>query len=191
MASHSSTTLYPCAILFALVSLLIALLILPPLVWHARNRNVGAAALIAWLIALNLFSFINAIIWPTDDLSTWFDGTGLCDLEAQIYVASQVALAASFACILRALAKVLHAERSSACTGQTAAQKRRGYAVDLLWCVGFPLVQAVVHLVVQRHRYYIVGIAGCAPTVSDNLLASVLIVSPPTIWVLLDTYYAS
>lgn len=187
--SSASNHVYASGILFATFSFITMLLILPPMFWHFRNRNIGATALIAWLVILLFFNFINVILWPTDDWHTWYNGVGLCDIEVKIQVAASVALPASFACILRALAAVMDVERTRLV--QTKAERRRAYAIDLSWCLGFPLLEMLFHYIVQPFRYYIWSISGCGAVVDSSWLAIFLIIVPPAIWFVVNAYYAS
>ncbi|KAK6428830.1 a-factor receptor [Oleoguttula sp. CCFEE 5521] len=183
-----STATYPTAILLSVFALLISLLIIPPMLWHARNRNIGATSLIAWILILNIQIVLNALIWRNDNTNSWFSGTGLCDIEVKIQLASGVGFPSSAACVLRALARVMDTERTS--MGKTRAQKKRGYAIDLLWCAGFPALQMLFHYVVQPSRYYIWGISGCVPSVSNSWVTDLLIIAPPVAWVLVCAVYA-
>jgi pheromone a factor receptor len=81
---------YASAILLATLSLLFAILIFPPMLWHFSNRNIGATSLILWLLVLNLQDFLNAIIWSHDDTTRWFQGYMLCDVEVKIITAAAV-----------------------------------------------------------------------------------------------------
>lgn len=186
--SATAHVVYPQAVVLATLSLLTALLIIPPLFWHFRSRNIGATALIAWLILSLVFNSINAILWPNDNISSRFSGTGLCDVEVKIQIASRVGVPASLACILRALAAVMDTDRASMI--QTRAQRRRACIIDLLFCVGIPLVQMVLHYIVQPHRYYVLAIAGCAPAVSPSWLSVLLLTMPSALWVMIDGYFA-
>lgn len=187
--SQPTAQVYTSAVLLALFSFLFALAITPPMFWHARNRNIGATALHAWLILLLLFSFINAIIWPSDNIETWFNGVGLCDIEVKIQYGAQVAQPAAFACILRALAAVLDTRRTT--FSQTKAQRRRTIVIDLTCCVGLPMVHMFFHYVFQTRRYYIYGISGCVPAVSPSWLSVLLLNIPPALWTIYDSYLAS
>ncbi|GIZ48159.1 hypothetical protein CKM354_001123200 [Cercospora kikuchii] len=184
----SGNLIHSRAIVFSAFSLLIALLICPPLTWHFKNRNIGATVLVACALYANLQSFVNAIIWSHDDVSSWYTGEGLCDVEVKLQVVLQNALPAAISCILRALAKVMDTERSS--WGITRAQRRRGYAIDLLCCVGIPLLQMPFHWIVQPFRYYVFGITGCYASLSISWPMVVLILMPPLLWTLLDVYYS-
>lgn len=186
--STPKTQPYTTAILLATFSLLATLLITPPMLWHASNRNIGATSLILWLLVLNFQGFLNALIWPHDDVSQWFGGTGLCDVEVKLMIAGWVGVPSSVASVLRALARVMDTEKMG--LGLSKEQSRRGYAVDLLWCVGFPVLQMFFHFLVQNERFYVVGIAGCTPAASYSWVTDLLIFTPPVVWTVLGGCYA-
>ena len=183
-----STQPYTTAILLATFSLLSALLIMPPMLWHFSNRNIGATSLILWLLLLNFQSALNALLWPHDDLSAHFNGTGLCDIEVKLQIAASVGVPSSVASILRALARVMNTEKAS--LGLSKGEKRRGYVIDLVWCVGCPVLQMFFHYVVQTERYYVVGIAGCTPAVSNSWVTDLLIFAPPVGWTVFGGFYS-
>ena len=180
---------YPLAVVLAFFSLLVTILNLPTLVQHYRNRNIGATALVAGLLLANIQSVINAIIWRNDDFESWFSGVGLCDIEVKLQIFRQTLFPASVLCILRALANVMDTDRAAWNT--TTAQKRRQAAIDLLCVVVAPTLQMIFHVIVQPGRYMVYGIVGCQASTDGSWLAFVLILLPPCIWVLADTYYAS
>lgn len=190
--AHSDNTTYPAyasAVVLAILSFVTMLLILPPMLWHFRSRNIGATALVAWSSILLLFNFINAILWPNDNINSWYSGNGLCDVEVKIEIASEIGRPASLACILRALAAVLDTDRATLL--KTKAQRRRNLIVDLSWVVGFPLLSMLFHYIVQTRRYLLYGISGCVPAAGANLATVFLLGLPPLIWILMDSYYAS
>nr|POE56548.1 pheromone a factor receptor [Quercus suber] len=188
-SSKMATQVYTSAIALAISSLLVTLLIIPPMCWHFRNRNLGATVLVAWIIYLNFQSFVNALIWSHDDISSWFHGVGLCDIEVKLEVASQVAAPAALCCVLRALAKVLDTDRIT--TMQSKAQIRKDTAIDITICVVPAVLQMAFHFIVQPERFYILGISGCVPAVSPTWVTVLLIYIPPVIWVLIDAYFSS
>jgi len=176
------------AYFLAVISLIILLLIIPPICWRLRNSNLAATILIAWLLILLLLNAINALTWPSDDFTTWFQGAALCDFEIKMQVAAQVALPSCFARILKALAGVLDSRRVSLVPSQR--QKRRGIVGDVIWCILFPLGQMVGQWVVQPTRYLVYGITGCVAPRPANWLYVLLIVVPPAVWVAVGTYFA-
>ena len=187
-AVSNSFTPYTSAVVLATLSLLFALPIIPPMLWHLSNRNIGATSLILWLLVLNLHNFLNAVLWSTDNIPEWFEGKIICDIEVKIQNAVFVGVPSSVACVLRALAKVMNTKRVS--LGLTKSQRRRGYAIDLLWCAGFPALQMLFHYIVQARRYYIMGIAGCMPANSRSWVTDLLITAPQVVWTIIGCYYA-
>jgi hypothetical protein len=183
-----TTQPYTTAILLATFSLLSALLITPPMLWHFSNRNIGATSLILWLLLLNSQAALNALLWPHDDLSAYFNGTVVCDIEVKLQIAASVGVPSSVASILRALARVMNTEKAS--LGLSKGEKRRGYVIDLVWCVGCPVLQMFFHYVVQTERYYVVGIAGCTPAVSNSWVTDLLIFAPPVGWTVFGGFYS-
>ncbi|KAI5364773.1 hypothetical protein Slin15195_G043110 [Septoria linicola] len=186
--SEGTQNVYARAIIFATFSLLAALLIWPPLTWHFKNRNIGATVLVACVCYANFQSFLNAILWSNDDFATWYKGEGLCDVEVKLQIFLVSAAPASISCVLRALAKVMDTERST--WGSSKAQRRRAYTVDLVCCIGIPLLQIPFHWIVQPFRYYVYGISGCTPPLNINWVTVVLILTPPALWALLNVYYS-
>ena len=142
----------------------------------------------AWVAISLLFNFINAVLWPSDDFEKWYNGIGLCDVEAKLLVAAPIGISISFACILQALAAVLDPERAT--LTKTVAQKRRDCAIDLSLCLGLPVLQMGFHYVVQSHRYAIQGVSGCAFVTDDSWLTVLLVLTPPAVGVAVDAYFS-
>ncbi|KAK0916384.1 a-factor receptor [Friedmanniomyces endolithicus] len=166
--SPPTTAPYPAAIALATLSLLVIILLLSPMCWHLRNRNVGATFLVAWTILINLQTLINALLWPHDDIALWYNGAGLCDVEVKLQIA--------FLSLLPLLWPL--------------AQRIRDYAVDFSFCLGFPALQMLFHYIDQPTRYLLFGIAGCEASVSKTWVTVLLMDVPPLLWTLVDSYYA-
>lgn len=184
-----TNSLIPTGIAIAVFAPLVCILDLPPLIWHIRNRNTAAASLVAWIILHNLFNFINFLIWPTDDFTNRYLGEGLCDVEVKFMTARSVALPAASLCIIRQLANVMNTERTV--LAPSKLQRRRGVVMDLIWCLGLPLVMMLFHYIVQPTRYLLYGVSGCAPTVWGSWLTILLMCMPPLLLSLANAYYAS
>jgi len=187
--SPPTTAPYPAAIALATLSLLVIILLLSPMCWHLRNRNVGATFLVAWTILINLQTLINALLWPHDDIALWYNGAGLCDVEVKLQIAFSVAAPAALAAVLRALANALDTSRATLV--KSRAQRIRDYAVDFSFCLGFPALQMLFHYIDQPTRYLLFGIAGCEASVSKTWVTVLLMDVPPLLWTLVDSYYAS
>ncbi|KAI9805152.1 MAG: hypothetical protein M1825_000986 [Sarcosagium campestre] len=175
------------AVLLPILAFLSVFLTLPSFVWHLKNRNVAACSLIVWIILANIFVFINAIIWPTDDVAHWWSGVGLCDVEVKLAWAISVGACGSLTCIMRNLAKVMDVDRLSMVPSK--AQRRRQMIVDVLWCYACPVYIIAVDYVCQAGRYYIFTISGCTPAVDNSWVTIVLIFIWAPILCLAGSYY--
>jgi len=171
--------------LLALTSIVIDIL---PFVWHLQNRNLAASCLVAWTILANFMNFTNALVWPTDDLASWWPGYGLCDVEVKLMVALPVGTIGCLLCLTRNLANVLDTERTV--LQPSREQRRRQLAFDLVFCLGIPIYMMLAHYVVQPTRYYIFGIAGCTWSVDNSWPKIVLLLLWPNLLILVVGYYS-
>lgn len=163
------------------------ILMTPPLVWHYRNRNVAACSLIFWIALANIFLFINALIWPTDDTKDWWGGQGLCDIEVKLTWSFAVGASGSLCCIMRNLAKVMDVDRVR--FESSRSQRRRSLVVDLLWCYACPIYTIAIDYVVQQNRYYIFTVSGCTPSIDSSWPPIFLIFIWAPILCVIESYY--
>ncbi|KAI9684279.1 MAG: a-factor receptor [Bathelium mastoideum] len=180
--------IYASAIVLAVFSLLNVLLDLPPFIFHLGARNVAASSLILWIILMNLFDLVNALLWPTDDISKWFSGTGLCDVEVKLFVGAQVGQLGALICIMQELARVLDTQNVT--LGRTSSEEKRRKVWELVVCWGMPVLLMLSHYIVQPARYSIFGVSGCTVMVDNSWPAIVLVQIWPAIFALVDVYYS-
>ncbi|EEQ86004.1 a-pheromone receptor PreA, variant 3 [Blastomyces dermatitidis ER-3] len=165
------------AIVLPITALMSVLVCIPPLVWHSRTGNFAASCLIGWFIIFNFFNFINPLIWPTDDISTWWDGAGLCDIETKFMAPLGAGIAGALACIFRSLAEVMNADRATLIPSKS--QRRRTLAFEIVFCVVIPVIMMALHYVVQHRRYYLWAIVGCMPAFHPSWPSTALIFTWP------------
>ncbi|KAJ6130743.1 hypothetical protein N7512_003523 [Penicillium capsulatum] len=163
---------YPLAVILPTVSFIELAICVPPLILHAKNRNFPAASFICWSMLLNIFNIINALIWPTDDIESWWDGTGLCDVEVKLMVAGYVAVPGSILCIFRGLAQVMDTSRATLVPSKT--QRWRNWVVDLMFCAIIPMIAMMLHYVWQKSRYLLFAISGCVNDFDESWPSMVL-----------------
>ncbi|RAR14321.1 pheromone b alpha 2 receptor [Stemphylium lycopersici] len=163
---------YPQAMLFPVFAFPAWTLCLPSMIWHFRQANVAAGSAILWIILHNFFNSINALIWPRDNLTEWWDGSIWCDIHVRLQVGSYVGLAASAAIITRKLAKVMDTRNITVSISR--GSKIREKVWELVWCWGAPLLLIIVYYVVQPARYMIYGIVGCLPAYDTSWPSIVL-----------------
>lgn len=178
----------PGAIAIPLLSFIALCLSVPTFFWHIKNRSIPGSALVFWIITANLMNVINALIWPTDDIPSWFQGEGLCDIEVKLELAQTLGLVGSIACIMKALARAL--DTNQAAIRLTTTERQRRNILDCLLSFGPAVYMMCVHYIVQPSRYYIFAIAGCTPSVDNSWPSIALLYIMPPVLCLLDCYYA-
>ncbi|KAJ5716490.1 hypothetical protein N7493_008401 [Penicillium malachiteum] len=183
----SDTKLYPLAVVVPLLSLIAIFLCIPPLVLHSKNRNYPAAVLICWSILLSIFNIINALLWPTDDTSTWWSGAGLCDIEVKFMVASYVAVPGALTCIFRTLTMALDTRR--AIVVPSKAQRWRSRLTEILFCVIVPAMAMITHYIYQKTRYFIYSISGCVNNYDESWVSFMLAWIWPPVICMIAAYY--
>lgn len=187
--SASSTAPYAQAVIIPSLSILCILLTIPPLILHWKNRNFPVVSLICWLLCLNLFNIINAFIWPNDDMDSWWDGAGLCDVEVKVMIASYVAVPGNLVCIFRALAGMIDTRRAMLVPSKQ--QRWWNFGIDMLFCVIVPVVAMATHIVFQASRYILIGISGCVNSFDESWVSLILAWIWPLVICLMAGYYCS
>ncbi|KAL8776993.1 MAG: hypothetical protein Q9213_008057 [Squamulea squamosa] len=180
-------TLTPASVALPTLALIVLALNIPPLVWHIKHRNVAACNLIGWTIFMNLCNFVNAIIWPTDDVYHWPFGFVLCDIEVKLLLAATFGISGSLTSIMRALARVLDTERTTLVP--TRKQRHIESTTTAMLCFGGPLYAIAIHYVVQPSRYYIMAITGCTTSLDRSWPTMALIIIWPVVLCLAAVYY--
>lgn len=183
----SEFPLYPQAVIVPLLAFFSIFVSIAPLVLHWKNRNLPACCLIGWFLILNLFNITNAIIWPTDESTTWWNGVGLCDIEVKIMIASYVAVPGDIMCIFRGLACVLDTRRATLVP--TRQQRWRNQFMELLFCVAVPIIAMITQVSYQANRYMIFAISGCVNSFDESWVSVLLGFIWPPIICFIAAYY--
>ena len=161
---------------------------IPGLAWHLKNRNLPASSMIGWIVLLNLMNIVNALIWPNDHIDRWWDGQIFCDIQIKLEIASTVGLVGSLACIMRFLSRAF--DTANIRLVPSKGQRIRQLVLNIVLCVGFPLLIALLHFVLQPLRYYIFGIVGCKPGYSSSWYTLLLGQVWPPVLCIVNAYYA-
>ncbi|KAF2181807.1 STE3-domain-containing protein [Zopfia rhizophila CBS 207.26] len=186
--STDEYTLYLTAIIVPALAFPSVILDIPPLIWHLSQCNVAAWSLMLWIVLVNISNGINALIWPRDNLAEWWDGNGLCDVEARILVGASVALPAAVTLIMRKLARVMDTRNMTI----TSSRKHRirESVLEALWCWAMPALMMLVYYVVQPFRYFIFSIGGCQSAFDSSWPSVVLVYMWCPIIMFFAAYYA-
>jgi len=153
-------------------------------------KQLPACTMIAVTGLVLFFNFVNAILWPNDDITTWWDGNGLCDVEVLLKAVLSTLCASSTACLTHNLSQAVDVDNNPRLF-ESAAMRRRRIAGELLFCFGIPFVQLVTHYFVQAGRYAIIAVYGCIDVVDTSWVTIFLFAAWPLIFSLINCYYAS
>jgi len=153
-----------------------------------RKRNFAMCSMIIAVTVLNLYAFINSLIWRNDDFDTWWSGAGLCDIEVNTRYMMSTVLLTSMTCFTKNLADVFDSENTAFM--QSSAMKRRKLAIDIVFCWGVAVLQIAMHYVVATSRYGIQPVWGCSDDLDHSWPFFVFYWMPFPIFNLLSACYA-
>ncbi|KZT19583.1 fungal pheromone STE3G-protein-coupled receptor [Neolentinus lepideus HHB14362 ss-1] len=163
---------------------LAAFLVLFPLPWHWRARNIATIAIMLWLFVINVVNAVNSIVWAGNiiiRIPVW------CDITTKIYIGASYALPAATTCICKHLELV-----SSSRNARLDHRDRvRRMIFDSCMCFGLPVVFMILHYVVQGHRFDIIENIGCQPAIYNSIAAIFILYFPPLLLSTITLIYAA
>ncbi|KAG8827203.1 a-factor receptor [Serendipita sp. 399] len=142
---------------YPIVCILAAILTLLPLPAHWLAGNTGATALGLWVLGGNVIAAVNTIVWHgnlRNPHPIWGD---ICQVYFSIM---NFAIIGATLSIQYNLWRVVRNKQLYV----TIAERRRQKIVVICLCYGLPLLFAVLHYIIQGHRYDIVEDVGPVPT---------------------------
>lgn len=178
----------PNAILLPICAFISIIVCCVPLRLLCRVKTIAAFALVVNVIIQNIFTLVNAAIWPNNNWSTWWNGAGLCDIEVLLRGPLYTLVATSICGITRLLATAVDTENPR--LNETRALRRRAVIIDVVVCFTVPVLQIVLHYIVQAERYGIVSIYGCIDIVDESWPTMVIENIWPSLFALISSYYA-
>lgn len=158
------------------------------MIWHFSQRNIAAGSLILWMIVINFFNFINPLIWPRDNMEDWWDGEGLCDIQARIQVGAVVALPACAVIIARRLANVMDTNNITMIPSKRSILIERLLEIGCCWV--YPGILMITYYIVQPFRYFVFGISGCVAAYASSWPSLVVVWIWGCITILIAAFYA-
>jgi pheromone a factor receptor len=155
------------------------MLSIPPLIAHIRGTNFAATVLILTTMILNLQNFVNALIWPTNDVEDSWDGRIFCDIEVKLSIGLPMGTIGAITSILRQTTIIL--DTNSITLSPSPKQRIRKAIFEGTVCVILPAIMMATHYVVQTQRYWILPVVGCRAAFDTTWLTTILIFLPPTL----------
>ncbi|OCF59121.1 hypothetical protein L486_03622 [Kwoniella mangroviensis CBS 10435] len=156
-------------------SFISTVLVLLPLPWHIRARNIATLSLIFWLVLANVVTFVNTIVWAgnfRDHNPIW------CDISSRVLLLIVYALPACSLAQMRRLESVASTRRSII----SSRDRKRRIIEEITICLVLPCLFAALYHIVQGHRYDIVENIGCVTPIYMSIPAVIIrFVVPGTI----------
>ncbi|THV44092.1 hypothetical protein BGAL_0737g00040 [Botrytis galanthina] len=100
------------AITLPIFSIIFILLLIVPLRLLYRVRNIAACSLVIINIISLIFVAMNALLWPTDSLTSRFSGHIVCDIQVLIRQALYTAMTSTTCCISLFLARAVNTDNA-------------------------------------------------------------------------------
>ncbi|KAI0538988.1 GPCR fungal pheromone mating factor [Xylaria digitata] len=151
-----------------------------------RNGEFAAVVLITDVVIMNLFTILNSIIWHNDDWNTWWDGTGLCDVEVYLSGPLQTIYAASIFTVMYHLAQRVKVTRA----GQDRSQMTRRNFIQAAIIFPIPLIQLLFTYFDLAQRYIIGTLIGCSAVYDSSWPKALVYDTPPATFAVLAVPYA-
>ncbi|TGJ81294.1 hypothetical protein E0Z10_g7471 [Xylaria hypoxylon] len=151
-----------------------------------RNGEFAAVVLIVDVAIMNLFTIINSIIWHDDDWGTWWDGTGLCDVEVYLSGPLQTIYAASIFTVMYHLAQQVKVTGA----GHDRSQMTRRNFIQAAIIFPIPFVQLLFTYFDLAQRYIIGTLIGCSAVYDSSWPKALVYDAPPAMFAVLSVPYA-
>ncbi|MCJ1351119.1 MAG: a-factor receptor [Icmadophila ericetorum] len=175
------------AVVVLFLSIIAIIICILPFIFHIKQRNFPAICLVFWIILINIFNFVNALLWPTDNIESWWNGVGWCDIQVKLVIGSTLGIPGAVASIMRRLVRALDTDNTVLMASER--QRRIDLIVNILLCVCLPVYGIVIHYIIQPTRYYIFAVSGCIQSFDNSWPTIVLYYVWPTIICLIASYY--
>ncbi|KAK5627969.1 hypothetical protein RRF57_003684 [Xylaria bambusicola] len=157
-----------------------------PLRLLARNGEFAAVVLIVDVTLMNTFTILNALIWHDDNWTTWWDGTGLCDVEVYLSGPLQTIYAASIFTVMYHLAQQVKVTGA----GRDRGLRTRRNLIQATIIFPIPAVQLVFTYFDLAQRYIIGTLIGCSAVYDTSWPKTLVYDVPPAVFAMLSVPYA-
>ncbi|KAI8627391.1 pheromone A receptor-domain-containing protein [Xylariaceae sp. FL1651] len=152
-----------------------------------RNGEFAAVVLIVDVAIMNIFTIVNSIIWHSDHWDTWWEGTGLCDIEVYLSGPLQTIYAASIFTVMYHLVQQIKVTRATRLDQQETTRRNLIQAAIIF---PIPLVQLLFTYFDLAQRYIIGTLIGCSAVYDSSWPKNLVYDAPPAMFALLSVPYA-
>lgn len=168
----------PESLLIAAFSFIAFVLLIPPFVYHHKQRNIPACSLIFWLCYENSVGFINAVIWSGTNFDTVTTAPGYCDITVRLSSGAPCGKLASIATVMFNLFMIIRAENENF----LKPKSKKRFITNIVMCWGTPVFVISTSIIVQATRYVIFRYRGCVAAYAYSYLTLVLVRIWDLVW---------
>jgi pheromone a factor receptor len=184
---HASTTLQVNLVFRVTLAFLTSIVCWVPLRLLYKNGEFATTVLILTVLILNLLTIVDSLLWPNDDVASWWTGDVWCDLHNYVYSPLLLVYTGCVLAIMRNLARQLGSLRASSLTSRERARRALGQALVIF---PLPLVQLAWIYPLATQRYGISSLVGCFWISDPTWPYVVFFVIPPPLIAVVTAYYA-
>jgi pheromone a factor receptor len=153
-----------------------------------KNGEFAASVWCVINMILNVYYVVNALIWRNDNVQTWFDGRGWCDLQIYTVYPFQTIYAACVFTIMHNLATKVGMMRA---TSLSSSEKRRRNIREALILFIIPLLQVIMTYFVLEQRFNVATLIGCRNIYHRNWVYVIIFNFPIPIFTILAVFFSS
>ncbi|KAI0847929.1 pheromone A receptor-domain-containing protein [Daldinia vernicosa] len=155
----------------------------PPLRTLWRYNDLPGVSLIIVVAIMNFFAVLNAMIWSQDNWDDWYDGQGLCDVQAYLSTPMKTIYAATIFVTVYELAQKFDVRRAILLNSREDKFRELKQAL-IIFLV--PFIQLVMTYFTISQRYKIGTLIGCIAEYDNNWLKIIVFDVPIPIFVVLS-----
>jgi pheromone a factor receptor len=122
------------------------------------GRPWATYILMTWILLVNFLSFTDSIIWRGSDPSEFWDGKIYCDIGSRIKTEFPIGVCGAGISIARFLAEATDPDPKYRDMRYNRVKRN---IIDVVLGVALPLINAVLRILVEPARYYVMGVNGC------------------------------
>lgn len=159
-----------------------------PMRLFQRMGELAGMTMVAAMALLNFYYAVNAMIWHDDNIGSWSEGYGWCDVQLVSWIPLETLNAAAIYAIIHNIANQVSLTRATGLEGQ---EKRRKQISQALIIFPVPLLQVVLYYFVIPMRYNISGVVGCQAVFEANWVFLVFFVLPCPLFAVAAAGFAS
>lgn len=152
-----------------------------------KNRELAGTTMVIAIAILNFYYFVNALIWPNNNIAGWSKGYGWCDIQLASWVPLETLNAAAVCAILHNVSNQVALMRASGLSGK---EKRRKHLIQALIIFPIPVLQLILHYFVIAIRYNISGVVGCQAVFDGDWVFLVFFILPCPMFSAVAAYFA-